>query len=98
MLKTAVTAVFSLFLLISCTDKRDTTNDCSCGLLKQDDSEDYGFGPGFGFTYGNIIQPTMPAIGGNRTFKTKADAFKAGLLMMYKHGLTQYDLVFLQFL
>ena len=72
-------------------------------------SEDYGFSPGYGYriTYGTfkILQATIPAIGGNKPFKTTTDAFKTAVLVCYKlntktgsPSLTVQDLSFLKVL
>lgn len=55
-------------------------------------SEDYGFPEGFGYKIShenglNIVQPTLPAVGGNKPFLTKADAFKTAVLVAYKINL-----------
>jgi|GEM_PF-3064422 len=51
-------------------------------------SEDYGVPPGFGYyvTVGGmkILQPHLPAVGGNQPFKTRVDAFKIAVLVAYK--------------
>jgi len=73
-------------------------------------SEDYGYSPGFGYRISHssgfkIIQQTIPAIGGNKPFKTSTDAFKTAVLVSYKlnlevglPSLTVQDLRFLQVL
>lgn len=61
-------------------------------------SADYGYSPGYGYrmtkTTQNgafkIIQPIIPAVGGNKTFKTPSDAFKVAVLVAYRS--TEYDL------
>lgn len=74
-------------------------------------SEDFGYDPGFGYDVQTsdggfrIIQPTIPAVGGNKVFKSETDAFKTAVLVAYKLNsdlglptLTVQDLQFLQVL
>ena len=65
-------------------DKKDIT----LTIIK---SENYGYSAGFGFfledlraPYGTrVLQPTIPAIGGLKTFATSTQAIKTGLLFVY---------------
>lgn len=51
-------------------------------------SEDYGYSPGFGYSIDHtgdidILQATIPAIGGNKPFRSETDAFKTAVLVTY---------------